>query len=65
MDEGKNYCACPLAENADGKIPSALCAGSGIFIGKLVSLVLQREVKATVTRSFLRDGKTCIYEAAL
>lgn len=65
VDEGKNYCACPLAENADGKIPSALCECSCIFIGKLFSLVLQREVKAIVARSFLRDGKTCIYEVTL
>ena len=63
--EGKNYCACPLAENAGEKIPSALCECSSIFIGKLFSLVLQREAKAAVTRSFLRDGKTCIYEVTL
>lgn len=62
-----DHCASFHYKYAVGKDGLEQCAVecSSIFIGKLFSLVLQREVKAAVACSFLRDGKTCIYEVTL
>lgn len=65
IDEGKNYCACPLVKGTDGAASSVLRNCSSIYMEMLFSYILQRTVTANVRRSFLRDGQSCIYEIML
>ena len=62
IDENKEYCVCPIAEATEGNVPSGLCDCSAHYASRMFSKVLGREVKARVKRSYLRDGKSCIYE---
>lgn len=62
IDENKEYCVCPIAEATEGKVSSGLCDCSAHYASKMFSKVLGREVTAEIKRSFLRDGRSCIYE---
>ena len=65
VDENKNYCACPIVNNTDAAVSDVLCECSNMFIGKLFSLILQKDVQASVVRSYLRDKQSCVYEVTL
>ncbi len=60
-DENKNYCVCPLVKMNLIK-SKKLCLCSEGFGEKMFSYILKKTVKAKVIRSFLRDGKSCIYK---
>jgi hypothetical protein len=63
-DERKDYCVCPLVRL--GFVDSEeLCACSEGFAEALFSAALRRPVRAKIARSFLRDGKSCVYEIRL
>jgi hypothetical protein len=62
-DENKDHCVCPLARR--GVIESGkLCLCSEGFAQSLFSYVLQKEVTVKILRSWLRDGKSCVYEVS-
>lgn len=62
IDENKDYCVCPIAEALGNRVSPALCDCSAHYASMMFSKILGREVKAEVKRSFLRDGRSCIYE---
>jgi hypothetical protein len=63
-DENKDYCVCPLVKT--GIVCSKnLCACSEGFAEKMFGRVLQMEVSAEVIRSYIRDGKSCVYRIKL
>lgn len=61
-DENKDFCVCPVAEKLKGDVSPLLCNCSALYAKKMFSKVCQKEVQTKVKRSFLRDGKSCIYE---
>lgn len=61
-DENKDFCVCPVAEKLKGDVSHLLCNCSALYAKKMFSKVCQKEVQTKVIRSFLRDGKSCIYE---
>lgn len=65
VDENKDFCVCPIAAQVESKVSPALCGCSERFAMKMFTKVCQKNVKAKVRRSFLRDGKSCIYEITL
>lgn len=65
VDENKDYCVCPIAEKVKGEVSPLLCNCSVKFAKKMFSKACQKEVDAKVKRSFLRDGKSCIYEISI
>jgi hypothetical protein len=63
-NEDKDFCVCPLVKT--GLVTSKeLCACSEGFAEKMFSQVLGKEVRAEVIRSYLRDGKSCVYRIAI
>lgn len=62
VDENKEYCVCPVANQIKGDVSHALCYCSESYAKKMFSKVCQKEVQAKVLRSYVRDGKSCIYE---
>lgn len=64
-DENKEYCVCPVTGRISGEVSPILCDCSAAFARKMFSKVCGKEVRASVKRSFLRDGKSCIYQIRL
>ena len=60
-DENKSECVCPLVKRQIVKDSGSLCACSEGFAEKMFNVVTGKPVKATVVRSILRDGQSCIY----
>jgi predicted hydrocarbon binding protein len=60
-DEDKSVCVCPLVQKNAGKVSATLCHCSEGFAEKMFSAVVEKPVKAEVTRSVLRGDKSCIY----
>lgn len=65
IDENKDFCVCPVMRAMEGNVSKYLCHCSEAFAKKMFSAVAGKEVKATVIRSILRDGKSCMYEIRL
>ena len=65
IDENKDFCVCPVAGKIGENVSPMLCNCSAFYAKKMFSKVCQREVNAAVKRSFLRDGKSCMYEIHL
>lgn len=65
IDENKDFCVCPVAQTMGGQIPKNLCRCSEAFARKMFTAVARKEVTATVVRSVIRDGKSCMYEIHL
>ena len=61
-DVNKECCICPMIENYTGEIPTSLCECSRFFTQRMFSEVLGEATKTELLQSYLRDGKTCIYE---
>ncbi len=64
-DENKPSCVCPIAANVQETISPLFCECSTFYAQKMFAKVCGREVKASLKRSVLRDGKSCIYEITL
>ncbi len=64
-DVNQNRCICPMAEHYDGELPKSLCECSRFFTERMFSEVLQRPVHTKLVRSWLRDGKSCLYEITI
>ena len=62
VDENKDFCVCPIANNIQGKASGKLCNCSEKFADQIFSRVCQKNISAKVKRSVLRDGQSCIYE---
>jgi hypothetical protein len=63
-DENKEKCICPLVK--EGVITSRkICSCSEGFAERMFSLVLQKEVRAEVVRSYIRDEESCIYKITI
>ena len=60
-DEDKNVCVCPLVQKSTGKVSATLCHCSEGFAERMFSAVVEKPVKAEVTRSILRGDKSCVY----
>jgi predicted ArsR family transcriptional regulator len=60
-DENKDFCVCPLVQHQIVKKSSSLCSCSEGFAERMFSAVLDRPVKAQVTRSILRGDPSCVY----
>lgn len=65
IDENKDFCVCPVAQKMGEPVPQNLCRCSEAFAKKMFSAVAGKEVQASVIRSVIRDGKSCIYEIRL
>lgn len=61
-DENKDFCVCPVADKLKGRVSPLLCNCSALYAQKMFSKVCQKQVQAQVKRSFIRDGKSCVYE---
>lgn len=59
-DEDKNVCVCPLVQKGVG-VSATLCHCSEGFAERMFSAVVEKPVKAEVTRSILRGDKSCVY----
>lgn len=64
-DENKPFCVCPIAANTQEAISPLFCDCSTFYAQKMFARVCGQEVKASLKRSVLRDGKSCIYEITL
>lgn len=64
-DVNQACCICPMAEHYDGELPKSLCECSRFFTERMFSEVLQRPVHTKLLRSWLRDGKSCLYEITI
>ena len=60
-DEDKNVCVCPLVQKSVEKVSATLCHCSEGFAERMFSAVVEKPVKAEVTRSILRGDKSCVY----
>jgi predicted hydrocarbon binding protein len=60
-DEDKKVCVCPLVQKSVGKVSATLCHCSEGFAERMFSAVVEKPVKAEVTRSILRGDKSCVY----
>ena len=63
--ENKESCVCPVVNSlkqTGNDIPKSICNCSEQFAKKMFSKVIGKEVHTKVTRSIIRDGKSCIYE---
>ena len=65
IDENKNFCVCPVVHRMGNNVPPAICNCSENFAKKMFSKVTCKQVNVRVIRSFVRDGKSCIYEITL
>lgn len=65
IDEGKNFCVCPVVHRMENNVPPVICNCSEHFAQKMFSAVVGNQVNVKVIRSFVRDGKSCIYEITL
>ena len=65
VDENKDYCVCPVVHQIKDNVPENICYCSEHFAKKMFSAVMGREVKVRVIRSFVRDGRSCVYEITL
>lgn len=65
IDENKNFCVCPVVHRMGNNVPPAICNCSEHFAKKMFSEVTGNQVDVKVIRSFVRDGKSCIYEITL
>jgi hypothetical protein len=54
-------CVCPLVQQNIGVVSTTLCHCSEGFAERMFSAVIEKPVKATVTRSILRGDKSCVY----
>lgn len=64
IDEGKEFCVCPVARDVQGKASGQLCKCSEKFGEQMFEKVCRKKVTAKVVRSVLRDGESCIYEVS-
>jgi predicted hydrocarbon binding protein len=60
-DEDKRICVCPLVQKSIGKVSATLCHCSEGFAERMFSAVVEKPVKAEVTKSILRGDKSCVY----
>lgn len=65
IDENKNFCVCPVVHRMGNNVPPAICNCSEHFAKKMFSEVTDSPVNVKVARSFVRDGKSCVYEINL
>lgn len=65
IDENKDFCVCPVVHRMGNNVPPAICNCSEHFAKKMFSKVTGKQVNVKVIRSFIRDGKSCIYEITL
>lgn len=56
---------CLIAANTQKAISPLFCDCSTFYAQKMFAKVCGQEVKASLKRSVLRDGKSCIYEITL
>lgn len=63
-DENKDFCVCPLVKH--GIIQSKkLCDCTKGFNEMMFEYILGKKVVVEVIRSWIRDGKSCIYKITL
>lgn len=65
INENKSDCVCPLVAKKRGTNLGILCYCSEGFAEKMFSVVVGSPVRAEVTESILRGGKSCRYRIEL
>lgn len=63
--ENNTECLCPITRSCKNEISGSMCYCTEAELVRMTEKATGRKAKATVLRSFIRDGESCVYRLEL